>query len=252
MVKKRELFIILFFVGVLGAALYWWVYRQPAMRRIEGLETLIEERTQQLDRDRNAAQTRRNIYSDLSVRHNELREEWLVEAAALPVRFDDVQVLRHIQEVIYPHTQRIELEFGVSEEREGDELWSTTIELSFRTSYWQFLSILYNLVQGELGNRVVTYEFEVFPLSPGEFREMVEPVLIHMPDYIVEQFRSDFIEFFVRGNQSVEFMGLYLLDITMTVEYLSIEPGLLPLDTLREVWEIQDANQSLIEGDTNV
>jgi hypothetical protein len=251
MLKTRELIIILFFVGVLAGVLYFWFYLQPARRRIEERRVSIVERTERLEREHLAAAGRRNVHRNLSNDHDVFRAAWIVEAAALPQRFNDVQVLRHIQEVVYPHTREIRLTLTEPEEREGDELWSTTVSLAFTTSYWQFLSILHNLVQGELGNRVVNYDFSVMPMEPTDFIEMVEAVLIYMPDYIVEQFRSDFVRVFVQGDQDVEFIGLYMLEVNMEIDYLSIEPGVLGVNSwLLDVTERLD--EILAEGEDNV
>ncbi|MCL1843195.1 MAG: hypothetical protein FWF79_05235 [Defluviitaleaceae bacterium] len=237
----KELFIILFFVAVLGGVVYFLVYFRPARDRIENMENRIATREAQITSDENAARARNAQYEIVSTEHVRLREQWEFEAADLPYVFSDTQVLRHIQDVIYPHTRAVQLGFDVSVERPGDELWSTIISLDFETSYWQFLSILYNIVQGYLGNRVVSYSFSVEPLSPADFRYMVEPVVDDMPEHIVEQFRSDFQQFFIFGNQNIEMMGMYMLSVSMEVEYLTLNPGILPPAAMQLIWDAEDA-----------
>lgn len=241
MVKGREVFIILFFIAVLGTALYAWAYLRPARERIAELREDITEREARLENERLQAMIRANQYAGLYELHTELSAQWEVEAAALPVIFDDTRVLRHVQSVIYPHTDSLTLAFGMSEEREGDELWSTTIYLEFETSYWQFLSILYNLVQGDLGNRVVNYTFTVTPMDPDDFNERITPVVDDMPDYIRNQLGPQLYNFFYLGNRDDGIVGLYMLEVQMEVEYLSQEAGLLPIEVLLEAWERMDA-----------
>jgi hypothetical protein len=236
MAMGKQVFVILFFVGVLGAALYFWAYYQPASRRMDALRTRIEVKTEQLAADERAARDRELVYASITEEYVELVAQWDIEAQTLPEEFNDTRALRHIHRVVYPHTDKIELEFGISEEREGDELWSTTVELSFETSYWQFLSILYNLVQDDLGNRIVNYEFTVRPLVEGraQFIERLTSILDHVPDDIRRRLQREIAQ--------PEPFGFYMLDVTMEIEYLSQHHGdFLSLDALRGLWEELDA-----------
>ncbi|MCL2049260.1 MAG: hypothetical protein FWG87_11100 [Defluviitaleaceae bacterium] len=238
MVKTKELLIILIFLGVAAAAMYYWLYLIPKNNAIAEWDVKIEERRKQIDDDRAAALDRQQEKVRLTAQRAEFSEDWAREAAALPERFSDVEVLRHIQEVIYPHTDKVSLNFNESVERAGDEIWSTSINLSFSTSYWQFLSILHNLVAGELGNRVINYSLRVSEIEPGDFRAMVEPVLDTIPAEILSQFLPDFRAYY--ANRNVDFMGMYMLDVSMEVEYLSIYAGMLSVGDMAAEWEAED------------
>lgn len=241
MIKQRDLIVILVCLAVIIAAVWFWVYYQPASNRIEQLEARTEERREDLRVAEQQARQREVGYANLSAEYAEIKEAWEVAAADLPVRFKDTEVLRHIQSVVYPHTENLNLSFSNSVQRADDELWSTTINLNFETSYWQLLSILDTLVHGDLGNRVINYSLNVSPLAPAVFLSLVERSLEHIPYHIVQQFNRQIYEYFVLGLEDAEIWGLYMLNVTMDIEYLSLEPGIVPLATLREQWEAEVA-----------
>ncbi|MCL2576694.1 MAG: hypothetical protein FWE27_01400 [Defluviitaleaceae bacterium] len=231
--KTVQIFVIMGSLAVLIGALWYWLYLRPHIAKMEDWQIRIDERTEQLATDERDAQNRRAIYAHMTSYYQELSVRWEIAAAALPDVFDDTKVLRHIQEVIYPHTEEIQLSFGLSEQREGDLLYSTIVNLEFETSYWQFLSILHNLVQGDLGNRVVVYKLEVSPLEVPEFISMRDEIAGGpAAGYLPEHIRPNFM----RGAE-INPIGLHTLDVTMQVEYLSIEPGLLSEIDLRAEWE---------------
>jgi len=189
----------------------------------------------------------------MTEQYNVLSAQWEVKAANLPHIFDDTAALRHIQSVIYPHTEQVTLGFGLSQRREGDLLYSTVVNLNFKTSYWQFLSILYNLVEHEnLGNRVVNYTLSIQPLEPEEFHDMVRgPGEEFIPEHILAEFAQDFFEYFVRGNTEVEILGLHTITANMQVEYLSITPGLIDEGAMRVIWDAEDLLAAAAEAEEN-
>lgn len=245
---SRRVFVIIFFIGVLVTVIYLWAYFRPQRNRIDEMRQDVVARYDHITETYRRALERNRIYEALLESYEYLSVEWAIEEAVLPDRFYDTAVLRHIYEVIYPHTNpanpTISLSFGVSEEREGDALWSTRIELEFETSYWQFLAILYNLVQGELGNRVVEYEFNVEPMAREQLAGMLtfEGPLGYSWALIPEHLRRQFHPAFIAGE---DVLGLYMLDVTMTVEYLTLEPGILPEAVAREQWEADDEAAAL-------
>jgi hypothetical protein len=244
MIKQRELIMILLCIAALMAAAWFWVYYQPATERIAQEEQKIEEKKESQRIELEQADQRTRRHANLSEDFRLIKEEWEVAAASLPDRFSDVEVLRDIQRVIYPHTGELSLSIGNSEQRAGDELWSTTVSLNFKTSYWQFLSILYDLVNADLGNRVVSYNLSVTPLDPSDFRSMVEGSADNMPEHIVEQFIEEYRAIFLHGRTDVEIIGLHMLDVNMRVEYLSLEPGMLTLSNLRAMWAEEERERA--------
>jgi hypothetical protein len=263
--KMRELFIIMGALSVLVAAIWFWAYLRPSQARAEQLRIDIINRETDLNTQRQEAEDRNATFARMTARYEELIVRWEDKSSALPDVFDDTEVLRHIQRVLYPHvragldeddeqTKRIELTFGFSEMREDDLLYSTVVDLKFETTYWQFLSILYNLVEQEnLGNRVVNYRIGVELISIEEFTERIDGLVYltgtredDIPMHIMEQFREDFSRAHAttgRGgeeNAPPPMEGLYLLTVEMQVEYLSIRPGLTRESDLRIIWELED------------
>jgi|GEM_PF-1339415 len=252
-VKSRQVFVILFFIGVLGTALYLWAFLRPARVTIETMQQDVVARRATIDENRRQANARIAMYEHAAAELEVLAELEREERTALPPIFDDTAVLRHIYDVVYPHTNpanpTINISFGNSQARPGDDLWSTTIELSFETSYWQFLSILHNLVEGDpdrdilerdLGNRVVEYNFNVRPMTREEFGGMLmqESPLGYAWSEIPVHIRNEFHADFLAGR---DIMGLYMLNVNMRIEYLTLEPGILPRDVLRRQWVAEDA-----------
>jgi hypothetical protein len=235
MIKQRDLIIILVAVSALTALIWFWFYFQPANEKIAALENRIETRKEELRLAEEAAGIRTQEHAVLTAEHEEVREKWETEAANIPDTFEETSALRHMQRVIYPHVDNLTISWGDSTMRENDGLWSTTVNLNFSTSYWQFLSILHDLVNADLGNRVINYSLGVAELEPGEFRYMIEGSLDNMPEHIIEQFRQSFQNYFVRGLTDTEIIGLHMLSITMQVEYISLYPGefSLPVSVLR-------------------
>jgi len=243
--KKREIVIIMSCLALLIAALWFWAYLRPSNERREEWRQKITEKTERLERARQDALARQDRFETLTAREAELRVRWDEVARDLPNEFKDTAALRHIQQVIYPHTREIELDFNLSEQREGDELYSTVVTLRFETSYWQYLSILYNLVQGNLGNRVVVYRLEVSPLEESEYISMLRDreygILMtdafgHIPEHIRE----------VLNDGNINPVGLQTFEVEMEVEYLSLLPGLMSESDLREAWEELDTPE--VEG----
>ncbi|MCL2224038.1 MAG: hypothetical protein FWB96_03610 [Defluviitaleaceae bacterium] len=235
--KLSQIFVIATAVAVLIGALWFWLYFRPHTATMERLRAEIVAREAQIANDYREAQNRRSRYAHMTEFYAELSQRWEVAAAALPYIFDDTEVLRHIQDVIYPHTSAINMSFNTSTQREGDLLYATVVSLQFETSYWQFLSILYNLVQGDLGNRVVVYTLDVSPLETAEFISMRDtiaggPAAGYIPPHIRPAFMP--------GAQ-INPIGLHTLSVRMQVEYLSIQPGLLSEADLRAQWARLDA-----------
>lgn len=226
MAKIRELVVIMVALAILLGALWFWLYLRPSLARMADLEVRIEERYNNLNTQRDEAQARRDRFAELSAQLAVRTVEWNEASADLPQTFRDTDVLRHVQQRIYPHANVIELEFYASERRPGDELYSTRVNLVFETSYWQLLSILYHLVEEEaLGNRIVVYEIDIFPMEAADFLENVIGIAEYFPDHIREQFVPLFQAYLAGAD--VEFPGLYMLQVDMYVEYLSLEPGIL-------------------------
>jgi hypothetical protein len=132
--------------------------------------------------------------------------------------------------------------------RADDLLYSTTVNLNFATSYWQFLSILYNLVQGDLGNRVVNYTLQVVPLDEEEFNSMrIEILGGPAAGYIPTGFdlfggrQVNILQALMQPAAVTDPIGLHTLGVQMQVEYLSLEPGMLSEATMRALWELIDA-----------
>jgi hypothetical protein len=246
MTKTRELFMIMAGITLLVAAIWFWAYFRPSSNRVAQIRIDTEERENELNATMEAARVRRRIHEELTERHRVLSAEWREKAANLPQRFDDRAVLRHIQYVIYPHTEEIELSFDVSERREYDLLYSTVVTLEFETSYWQFLAILHNLIQGDLGNRVVNYTLEVSPMEESDFVEMRTNVAGGRgAGYIPEHIRHVFV------TNEIDPIGLHMLSVEMEVEYLSIEPGLLSEAEWRTIWELEELLLNFVE-DLNI
>jgi len=244
MIKQRELILIMLCIAALTAAAWFWVYYQPATARIEEQRQRIAAKEESMRVALEQAEQRTRQHEKLSADFTRIKAEWEVAAAALPDKFNDVEVLRDIQRVIYPHTSELSLSIGNSEQRKGDELWSTTVSLNFTTSYWQFLSILYDLVNADLGNRVVNYNLGVSSLAPADFRDMVLGSRDNMPEHIIEQFIDDFQNYFMRGRTDIEIIGLHMLDVSMRVEYLSLHPGMLTLSNLRALWAEEERERA--------
>jgi hypothetical protein len=256
--KAKELFIIMGGVTILVAALWFWLYLRPSNARVEDWRERTVERDARLDLTELEANARATNFARMTAHFADLNARWEQAAAALPFYFDDTAVLRHIQSVIYPHVVEteegdgtIDLTFGLSRQREGDLLYSTIVTLNFTTTYWQFLSILYNLVEREddmnLGNRVVNYSLTVSELEMTEFRDrldgliyLVGPEEDDIPEHIIMQFIHDFQAYFGGRGADVEMQGLYLLNVQMDVEYLSINPGLLSEDDMRALWALEE------------
>jgi hypothetical protein len=260
MTKAREVFVIMGAVSLLVAALWFFVYLRPSMNRAAAMRVLIEERDAELDNRQAQAEYRRREHNRLTEHFAALSARWAQAAAALPFYFDDTAVLRHIQSVIYPHTEQLELEFSMSELREGDQLYSTVVSLEFRTSYWQLLAILYNLVERDddmnLGNRVVNYDLVVSPLTIGDFTDMldgliyfVDPEEDDIPEHLIMQFIHDFQrehDSGRRGEEEPPMFGLYDIHVEMEVEYLSIRPGLLSERDMRVIWALEDLIEEIL------
>jgi len=232
-------------IALLIAALWFWAYLRPSNERRAAQRVAITERTERLQREREDAEAREALFRTLTARHTEISVRWDEVKSDLPEEFKDTAALRHIEHVIYPHTREIELDFNLSEQREGDELYSTVVTLRFETSYWQYLSILYNLVQGNLGNRVVVYRLEVSPLEESEYISMLRDreygILMtdafgHIPEHIRE----------VLNDGNINPVGLQTFEVEMEVEYLSLLPGLMSESDLREAWEELDTPE--VEG----
>lgn len=258
--KKKEITAIAIGVAILLAGLWVLFFLRPR------IETISEygERTAALIEDnrvrREAIQARHTRYAQLGYDLTDVRAEWEVAAADLPTTFDSATVLRHVQHVLYPHTGEIELNFGVSTQREYDLLYSTTVELTFVTTYWQFLAVLNNLVNPDdvlwallfedgdrLGNRVVNYELSVEPIEEGDYLDLLlgdrdnYGILGHwsfgeMPPHIRDVLQSDYA-----NRDEINPAGLQMFEVTMIVEYLTLEPGLFEEADLRAIWAIEDA-----------
>ncbi|MCL1883810.1 MAG: hypothetical protein FWF81_08685 [Defluviitaleaceae bacterium] len=186
MIRQRDLIVIMICFAALIAVMWFWIYYQPALGRISELERSILHRAESLHLAEEGAKRRILKYADINERYSAVREEWEVMAASLPYKFEDTEVLRSVQNVVYPHVRNLNLSFSGQSQRPDDGLWSTGINLSFATSYWQLLAILDKLVDGEMGNRVVNYSLS---LNHGE----------------------------------TDFRGLQMLNVSMEIEYLSLE-----------------------------
>jgi hypothetical protein len=243
MIKQRDLIIIILCLSVLAAVAWYWAYYQPSRNRILALEARIEERKDALRLAEEQARQRSVEFDELTLRNEEIQEEWKIVAADLPERFVDTDVFRHVQSVIYPHTRELSMNFSDSVQREGDELWSTKINLSFSTTYWQLLSLLDTLVNGDLGNRVVNYSLGVSPLTPEEFLAEVERSLGDIPDHIINEFSTQIHEYFTLQNENAEIWGLHMLNVGMEIEYLGLYQGLLSQGEMRTRWEEEDNAQ---------
>jgi DNA-directed RNA polymerase subunit F len=225
---------------VLIAAIWFWAYFRPARNRMADLRTETAEREERLATEQREAEERERIARLLRADRAELTEEWdQVQREDLPSDFSPRDVLRHIEDVIYPHTRFIEVEFNASELREDDELYSTIVTIEFETTYWQLLTILHNLVQGGLGNRVVTYEIDVFPMDESELRDILEHreygvLNTAAAEFIPEDILTEIRAFLHRTVE--ESPGLFRLFVEMDVEYLSMRPGLVSEDDLRASW----------------
>jgi len=253
MIKERDLVIILVCLSILMAVAWFWLYLQPTMDRIEALERRTLEREQALDLRYSQVRQRRVTYDRLTEEYQRIRAEWDIAAAALPRRFYDTEVLEHIQRVIYPHTDSLSLSFSDSVQRPGDQLWSTTISLSFNTTYWQFLSILDDLVYGELGNRVINYSLGVSPLSHSDFFYMVQGPAV---EFLSDDMRAELTAYVQHVNAYFGgpnapigdvMIGPYTLSISMSIEYLGLEAGRMPVEAWRRVWESERAAALMAE-----
>lgn len=235
MTKVRELMIILICLSILLGSLWFWLYLRPANQRAEELRTTIAARIERLQDEEDQAMQRRVVYADLTAELEIRMAEWEVASVDLPESFVDTEVLRHVQENFYRHTPAVSLGFNHSHRRPGDELYSTVVSLAFNTSYWQLRAILYHLLEEDaLGNRVISYSIGIAPMLPEDFLDSVIGVAEYIPEHIREEFVADFHAYHA-GAEDVQFDGLYMLSVSMDVEYLSLTPGMLPEVQIRTI-----------------
>lgn len=275
--KKKEIAAIAAGVAVLLGGLWILLFLRPNIETRAQLEVMIAAQIEDNTQREVAAINRTRIYNDLTESLRGLSAQWAVAAATLPTTFDAPRVLRDVQRVLYPHTESIHLTFGVSTRRPADLLYSTIVNLRFDTSYWQFLTILHNLIQRPedlaewerevddrelLGNRVVTYTLNVNLMEERDFLDMLLDTergilrggdvydslppeiraILDSPDVRLEPraIRTD-PEIRLDPVIYMEPIGLHRFTVNMDVEFLTLEPGRFTEAELRAIWAREDA-----------
>ena len=161
MIKKRELFLLLFVITILGAMLWFFMYYTPAMNEISAMRMNIETRENRLLIAEMQANSRAVQYEVLNNDMAELEQGWLVVSENLPYYFDDADTLRRIQRIISPHTQSITMSLGASVPFGEFGTYITSASINFSTTYGELMQIFNTFAAESVDNRIVNYTIAI-------------------------------------------------------------------------------------------
>jgi hypothetical protein len=86
---------------------YYFFFFTPTLEKMNAATSAIARKSQEVTE----AEIREIQYTVQVTRRDELAEAWEAYIAALPVQFDDADILYRIQDIIYPYTQSLHVSF---------------------------------------------------------------------------------------------------------------------------------------------
>jgi len=152
MLTRREIVLIIILLFMISGTGYFMLFFIPVSQELATLRTGVESRTMEIAE----AQTRTVHYAVFSNVRDERAVEWEDAMIGVPDFFDDADILRRIQRIIYPHTWQIETAFSNSEES-GGGLWVSRVDISFTANRDGLTEILQDFKDDDLDKRLINY-----------------------------------------------------------------------------------------------
>jgi hypothetical protein len=159
MLSRREIVLIIILLVLLAGTAYFLLFFQPTNAEIQTLRADIEEKEQGLI----DAEMLESTYAALTKSRDALLPQWEQFEKGVPRDFDDTEVLRIIQRVIYPYTEIIDVSFPdqapkeASNAEESEPTLIYTVVVNFNVPYEDIDPILEGFAEESLVNRVVQY-----------------------------------------------------------------------------------------------
>jgi hypothetical protein len=198
-ITKRESILLSVLLVIIVAAAFAWFYFIPARNDILELESSNQTMRTQVEMDRFASLQRQGEYERASENLARALDIWAEQEEGLQERIGKLDVLRRLQQYIYPFVDSLNATYTPPEQLFVG-IYMARWDLSFETTYGGFLNILQSFRTGG-DNRIINYsitpEFEPSEIYEGMF-------VIHMSG------NSPFLptDTPVSINMTVEFLGL--------------------------------------------
>jgi hypothetical protein len=157
MLSRREIIAVIFLLTLLTGVVYYFLYLSPKLTEIGNTQSSIDTLEAQIAE----AQILENQYNLLVTERDDLLAQWENFESAIPLTFDDSEVLRLLQRIIYPHTKEVNVSFPAYQEPVTPTLTNPTqkytITLDFNVRYESLDEIWQAFSEETLVNRIVNY-----------------------------------------------------------------------------------------------
>ncbi len=161
MLSRREIVLIIILLVVIAGTAYFLLFLQPTLADIQTAQASITSKEDELVE----LKILEAQYAQIVESRSAIQPQWEAFEQGVPQSFDDTEVLRIIQKVIYPYTENIDVEFPEQGEdavdAASDESAPTLmyrVALDFTVPYEDIEPILEGFKEERLVSRVVEYD----------------------------------------------------------------------------------------------
>jgi hypothetical protein len=162
MLSRREIAAVIFLLTLTTGIAYYFLYLSPKLTEIGSTRGSVDTLEAQIT----DAQIIEAQYNLLTGQHDDLLAQWESFESAIPLTFDDSEVLRLLQRIIYPHTKEVHVTFPAYQEPVTPTLTDParkhTVTLDFDVSYESLEKIWRAFSEETLVNRIVNYNLNRF------------------------------------------------------------------------------------------
>ena len=156
--KKREILMIILLLVVIEAGSYYFLFFQSIMSHITQLSFAVVRKENEITE----AKIRGEKYQIFLQERDETEALWEEVMEGIPslevVGFNESDLLRRYQQVIFPHTGEVNISFPSNGTINGLTVMYP-VNMNFTVTYEQLMTILNEFNDRKLANRIVNYSY---------------------------------------------------------------------------------------------
>ncbi len=157
MLSKREIIALIFLLTLITGMAYFFLFLSPKLTEIENTRSSISSLESQIVQ----AKIIEDQYNTLITDRDDLVAQWENYENAIPLTFDDSEVLRLLQRVIYPHTEEVNVGFqgysAAASATVDSPVQIHSISLNFSIPYDSLDDLWQAFADETLENRIINY-----------------------------------------------------------------------------------------------
>lgn len=151
--SRREVFMLSFLMVLIVGGGYFTMFLMPINDEISTLRMDLMGRQSEIG----DASNRTIQYQFLSNRLNELQQEWEEVMDGVPMYFDDADILRRLQRLVYHYVSNLSITITTSPPRQQGEMGVNGVQLRFSSDIMGLEALLHDIWLDYSETRIIEY-----------------------------------------------------------------------------------------------